>query len=270
MLMSTSNKSIRRGRQFSLRALFVLVTVVACWLGYEVDWIRRRHQFLRHRDTVSQAYSVATYHRDTSLPRVDILSQVSETAGLLWLFGEEDITAMDVYVVVDDDDVDLTCPIEDYAEVERARRLFPEMQITAAIIPRSLLEQDWGEPLYMEEDDIVAEHIGMLECAFSELGDQRGIDYLKAMTVYAKGKRGNNISETRHGKFFGYRSKTILPADFFERNLDSQLVVLLQESYVAETEDSTEGLAHKYGADSLRKIKGTMCYAAYNRARETE
>ncbi|KKK49189.1 hypothetical protein LCGC14_3137560, partial [marine sediment metagenome] len=145
-----------------------------------------------------------------------------------------------------------------------------QVQITAAIIPRSLLEQDWGEPLYMEEDDIVAEHIGMLECAFSELGDQRGIDYLKAMTVYAKGKRGNNISETRHGKFFGYRSKTILPADFFERNLDSQLVVLLQESYVAETEDSTEGLAHKYGADSLRKIKGTMCYAAYNRARETE
>ena len=268
--MSKSNQTFRRGRHFSLRALFVLVTVVACWLGYEVNWIHRRHQFLRHQDTVSHAIWAASIHRDTSVPRVDILSPVSETAGLLWLFGEEDVTAMDVCVVVDDDDVDLTCPIEDYAEVARARRLFPETQILAAIIPRSVLEEDWGEMLYMEEDDFVAEHIGMLECAFIELGDQRGIDYLKAMTVYSKGKRGTNLSETRHGKFFGYRSKTILPADFFERKLDSQLVILLQESYVAETEDAAEAPMRAYGIDSLRRVKGTTCYAAYNRTRETE
>ena len=119
--MSLLDQSPRRGRQFSLRALFVLVTVVACWLGYEVDWIRRRHQFLVHQDSLSQAFVDASIHREISLPRADLLSRVSETAGLLWLFGEEDVTAMDVCVVVDDDDVDLTCPIEDYAEVARAR-----------------------------------------------------------------------------------------------------------------------------------------------------
>ena len=122
----------------------------------------------------------------------------------------------------------------------------------------------------MEEFDIATEHIDMLECAFGELGDQRGLDYLKAMTVYAKGKRGNNVSEARHGRFFGYCSKTILPADFFERKRDSQLVILLQESYVAETEDVTEGLAHKYGADSLRRIKATSCYAEYSPTQEKQ
>jgi hypothetical protein len=26
--------------------MFVVVTAVACWLGYELNWIRRRHAFL--------------------------------------------------------------------------------------------------------------------------------------------------------------------------------------------------------------------------------
>jgi len=32
----------RRWLRFSLRMLFVVVTVLACWLGYELNWVRER------------------------------------------------------------------------------------------------------------------------------------------------------------------------------------------------------------------------------------
>ena len=38
----------RRWFRFSLRTLFVLVTVVGCWLGYSINWIKQRHAFLAH------------------------------------------------------------------------------------------------------------------------------------------------------------------------------------------------------------------------------
>ncbi len=31
---------------FSLRTLFVVVTVLGCWLGYQVNWIRERHSLI--------------------------------------------------------------------------------------------------------------------------------------------------------------------------------------------------------------------------------
>ena len=36
----------RRWFRFSLRTLFVVVTLLACWLGYEINWIRQRHALL--------------------------------------------------------------------------------------------------------------------------------------------------------------------------------------------------------------------------------
>jgi hypothetical protein len=33
----------RRFLRFSLRTLFVAVTVVVCWLGWQLNWIRQRH-----------------------------------------------------------------------------------------------------------------------------------------------------------------------------------------------------------------------------------
>jgi hypothetical protein len=36
----------RRWFAFSLRALFVVVTVFGCWLGYQLNWIRERHEAL--------------------------------------------------------------------------------------------------------------------------------------------------------------------------------------------------------------------------------
>lgn len=34
----------KRRWSYSLRTLFVVVTVFACWLGYELNWIRQRQQ----------------------------------------------------------------------------------------------------------------------------------------------------------------------------------------------------------------------------------
>ena len=36
----------RRWFRFSLRTLFVVVTVLGCWLGYQLNWIRERHAVL--------------------------------------------------------------------------------------------------------------------------------------------------------------------------------------------------------------------------------
>ena len=39
----------RRWFRFSLRTLFVLVTIIGAWLGYQLNWIRQRHEFLAAR-----------------------------------------------------------------------------------------------------------------------------------------------------------------------------------------------------------------------------
>ncbi len=41
--MTDSNRSRFR---FSLRTLFVVVTVTSCWLGYQMNWIRQRHNVI--------------------------------------------------------------------------------------------------------------------------------------------------------------------------------------------------------------------------------
>ena len=36
----------RRWLRWSLRTLFVVVTVVACWLAYAIPWIKAHREFL--------------------------------------------------------------------------------------------------------------------------------------------------------------------------------------------------------------------------------
>jgi hypothetical protein len=59
--------------RFSLRTLFVLVTVVAIWFGWSLNWIRERRAFLR--DGLGQAY--LSYQDPPPAP------------SFLWVFGEE-------------------------------------------------------------------------------------------------------------------------------------------------------------------------------------
>src|SRR5262245_27202765 len=61
----------RRWFRFSLRTLFILIALIACWLAYSVHWIKQRHAYLsEHPDTV-----LAPDPRDS----------IASAPGLLWL-----------------------------------------------------------------------------------------------------------------------------------------------------------------------------------------
>ena len=68
----------RRWVRFSLRTLFLLVTVVgllAGWVVYQLDWIRQRHE---------------------TLQRASHLGGPTRAPGLLWLFGEQGYREIDI------------------------------------------------------------------------------------------------------------------------------------------------------------------------------
>jgi len=72
--MSDTSASKRRWFRYSLRTLFVMMTVFACWLGYELNWIRQRHAVLQ--DWNASAFTPLFPHTRVSPP------------GMLGLFGE--------------------------------------------------------------------------------------------------------------------------------------------------------------------------------------
>ena len=150
------NISIRRPWRlirFSLRTFFIAVTVLCLWLGYEFNWIRQRHAFLARQHQIAHEFNLATIDFDYVVPRVEILSRSSPSAGLLRLLGEEDNSAMDVLVVVDDDAVDMSCPIDAYIEVRTAQRLFPEALIVVGILPkRDYLRRPPAPPAEFEDE----------------------------------------------------------------------------------------------------------------------
>jgi hypothetical protein len=108
----------KRWFRFSLRTLFVVVTVIACWLGYEFNWIRERHAFVAQQRTLVEAWSLYTesvwHPNDCAAP------------GLLQLFGEEGHSMLLIWV--DSRDVD-DFPAADANRIRRARQLFPEARI---------------------------------------------------------------------------------------------------------------------------------------------
>jgi hypothetical protein len=107
----------RRWFRFSLRTMFVVVTVVAIFVGYHVHWIRERHSLL---DRAKQP------------PGRDIIELPGEplsAPGLLWLFGERGVAEIWIHFyeppVHQMNGQGETTP-EQEAEGERIHRYFPE------------------------------------------------------------------------------------------------------------------------------------------------
>ena len=93
---------------FSLRVPFVVVTVFAVWLAYELNWIRQRHEFL---GTQSRLAAQHAWVRSNGT----LLPKPVSAPGLLWLFGEKGEPAVEIIIM------------DDYSsELRRAHRLFPE------------------------------------------------------------------------------------------------------------------------------------------------
>ena len=121
----------RRWFRFSLRTLFVVVTVFVVLVGYHLNWIRQRHELL------AEKIRPFTTHRD---PRntVDLTRpfwEASGTArppGMLWLFREPGVELLRLSRVHDtlqwaDRD---TCHKMSEPDLTRAKNLFPAAKVT--------------------------------------------------------------------------------------------------------------------------------------------
>src|SRR5262245_5702551 len=85
--------------RYSLRTLFVVVTLLCVWLGYSLNWIRQRREFIAEqqaRDAV-----ITKWGGEIASPHPPGQAAPRAPAGL-WLFGESGYFA--VAVVVDGDD----------------------------------------------------------------------------------------------------------------------------------------------------------------------
>jgi hypothetical protein len=118
----------KRRWSYSLRTLFVVVTVGACWLGYYANWARQRHQFLGAQRDLARMF----HQNGMAEPVV-----TARAPGALWLLGERGVGALGVLIVVDRlDDFDNGFDWESHETMRTARRLFPEADIGFGVMER--------------------------------------------------------------------------------------------------------------------------------------
>ena len=105
--MEENRSTRRRWFRFSLRTLFVFVTLVCVWLGYSANWISQRRAILR-----TDGISVPEKWRRPPRPLAP---------GGLWILGEEGFRAIIVAEQLQGSHDDL---------IERVKKLFPEANVT--------------------------------------------------------------------------------------------------------------------------------------------
>jgi hypothetical protein len=102
----------RHWLRFSLRTLFVVVTVACCWLAYQVNWIAQRHRFLESPAVCEFTGAVMLGGR---------------APGALWLLGEPGVKGVSVAIAGEGRAADVDRhDWEAHETVREARRLFPE------------------------------------------------------------------------------------------------------------------------------------------------
>ena len=111
-------KSRRRWFRFSLRSMFVVVTVlavIAAFVAYNLNWIRQRHEMTFAGRITSPGYFV-------------VGSDEGNAPGMLWVFGERGYDRMRVAFRDYPDEENLTP--EQRLKLKRIRELYPEADIT--------------------------------------------------------------------------------------------------------------------------------------------
>jgi hypothetical protein len=113
----------RRWFRSSLRTLFVMVTLVAVWLGWQVRWLEQRDEFQAWLK--AQEEFAATHRRDfaTSTGEWFPIPGPPRGSWLLWMFGREEVKTLTFTFVVDDR---ADVPPRRYEALKRAGELFPE------------------------------------------------------------------------------------------------------------------------------------------------
>ncbi len=128
--MSQAPKRKPRWFRWSLRTLFVVVTVFACWVGYSLKWIRQRRSFLAEQRAL---------HSDDPEPHLPVswlpqrFSRLPTAPQLLGLFGEEGVYRLHMNVPFERSHVEgQKYSQAEIDEMERwavaALRLFPEAE----------------------------------------------------------------------------------------------------------------------------------------------
>jgi hypothetical protein len=106
---------MRHWFRFSLRALFMLVTVFACWLGYEMNWIRQRRAVINDPGVQNWRYFIAvSFSRNP--PRQERWKVYSVAPWPLNWLGEPGYWAVGL------------APGTSDGELARVQRLFPEAE----------------------------------------------------------------------------------------------------------------------------------------------
>jgi hypothetical protein len=116
----------KRRWSFSLRTLFVVVTVVGFSLGYQLDWMRQRGAFI---DEETYRFVHAT-RAELPASAFTSINRVPAPA-MLWLFPNEGVEYLSIIVQGSEGD-QLTA--QDMERRARGRTLFPEANINFSYV----------------------------------------------------------------------------------------------------------------------------------------
>lgn len=120
----------RRWLRFSLRTLFVAVTVLALALWYPLHWIHQRHKLLD--DNFARMKQVGVPYWDIH-GRFELLvrNPPARAPWLLRLFGEKPVDSVTMLYIVEKPPRKVTW------DMMRDKRLFPEADITWSFVDRN-------------------------------------------------------------------------------------------------------------------------------------
>ena len=133
----TETKPTRRWFRFSLRTLFVVVTIVgvaAGWVTYQLNWLEQRREFIKHN-----FWGIGQLMTPSPPWPLSIMGEEGFDYIGVPVVNEEG------YRLVDDGfpdgfDFDKLLTPDELKEVARARRLFPEATTVEALFIRSRAE----------------------------------------------------------------------------------------------------------------------------------